>query len=413
MARQITPKKTIQPPRPANTAARLWLRSHKLTLGIVGLFAVLVTSLLLYRIATLPSGGLSGFELQIAATPTSWHSLIQDPFFLSAKVLHSAGFYLLGSHGALSSRLPSALLGAVAIISVGLLLRAWHGARIAVLGCLLFATSAWTLHISRFAGFDSSYLVALPLLLATQLIIQRSRAGWVPYIILLVWSSLLFTPGLIWFVLIAVWWQRYELHDAWRQGRTWWRRTLLVLSGLVWLPLLANRFITQPLAIKDWIGMPTGLSGLSGFGQRLADVPLHLFIHGPSAPDIWLGQLPILDVFTLIVTILGIVFYTRHWRSSRAHQIGIYGLLSFLLIGLGGSVTLSLVIPLLYLLAGSGLSWLLRDWLTRFPNNPIARAVGIALITTAVVTSCVYNLQSYFVAWPHSSTTISHFMYQI
>jgi hypothetical protein len=59
----------------------------------------------------------------------------------------------------------------------------------------------------------------------------------------------------------------------------------------------------------------------------------------------------------------------------------------------------------------TGLAYLLRDWLKTFPNNPVARGVGIGLVVAAVGLSCIYNYRAYFIAWPHNTVTRTVFIY--
>ena len=391
------------------TTAGRWVTGHVRLLILFGLFAALLSFLLSYRLSTLPTNSLSASERLLAITTVGWHGLLQNPFFLTTKLQLSAGFYFFGQGGALVTRLPSVALGALAIIGVTGLIRAWHGSRMAILGGLLFACSAWTLHVSRYANTDSTYLAAIPILLVSQLVLQRLKTSWLPYVVLVVWSLLLFTPGLIWFVLVAGYWERDSFVSAWRQQKMWRRRLLLAVCSLAWLPLLLQFFIKQPAQIVQWLGAPAQLAAPSALLHQLAAVPLHLFVHGPAIPELWLGQLPVLDIFTLTATLLGIVFYVRHWRSRRSRLLLSYAVIGTIVIALGGAASLSLIVPLAFLVAASGLNSLLRDWLQRFPLNPIVRSLGISTLSLVVAVSCVYNLQSYFVAWPHNATTVSHF----
>ena len=391
---------------------RAFFKDYRQGLVVVGLFAVFITSLLLRHLTTLPMGGVSQAELQVATTPIGWHGIVNDPSYLLVKLLRSVGFYFFGQGGALVTRLPSVLFAMSAIVSSAILLRVWHGTRTAVLGTILLACSAWTLHTGRYASYDSSYLAAVPYLLLSQYVLHRFKQPWVVFVVIFNWSLLLLTPGLVWFVLAAAFWQRRDLLAAWKNLKLWWAQALLVLTGLLWTPLLITSWINQTAHANTWLGLPAYYGSLSIVGHRFLDVFIHLFVHGPNTPELWLGRLPILDVFTLSVTVLGLIFYARHWRNSRARMLFSYLVLSIILIGLNGPVGLSLAVPLLYLFAAAGLTWLLHEWLKHFPNNPIAKGVGISLITLAVIFSAAYNLEGYFVAWPNSPAVISRFIYR-
>lgn len=385
-----------------------FLAKHGPGILIAVLAVLLMFSLLLRDITNLP-GGLSSAEKVVALTPIGWQGLIQDPFFLITKLIQSAGYVIFGQGGVLVSRMPSVLLGAVAITSFVLVIRAWHGKQIAVMAAVLFATSAWVLHVSRYASYDSTYLAAIPLLIASQVLIRNRSRLPVAYLVLGVWSVLIFVPGMIWFVLVALYWQWPDLQATWQDAKHWWQRVLLAVIGLSWLPLMAYHSIGSLDALLTWLGLPADFGTISEFGTRLAMVPVNLFVFGPANPELWLGRLPILDVITLGLAIIGIWYYARRWRAARTQLLAIYFTLAVLVIGLGGAAQLSLIVPIGYFLAVAGAAYMLKVWFKRFPNNPVARNFGIVLISSVIAISSLYNLRSYFVAWPNNQQTISRF----
>ena len=386
-----------------------WLYSHDRTIVLVSIFAALVLYLLLHRLTQLPTSALSPAEQNLTNTPIGLHGILTNPFFLASKLQLTAAIYWFGHSSSFIARLPSVKLGALAIICMAIVIRTWHGTKAAVLGCLLFACSAWVLHVSRYASFDSLYLLSLPLILVGQLALERLKYIWVPYIVLLSWGILLYTPGLIWFIIFAAYRERNRFQQAWVSQRLWWQRGILGLCAIAWLPLMVQFFIRQPRQLIIWLGAPLKFDGWPQLLHRLTAVPLHLFVHGPAIPERWLGQLPILDVFTLVVTVLGFAYYLRHWRSGRSRLLLMYSIIGTIVIGLGGSADISLLIPLVYLAAAAGIAGLSRDWRQRFPLNPVLRAAGTIVLTVVVLASCAYNLQSYFVAWPHDQATLRIF----
>jgi hypothetical protein len=48
---------------------------------------------------------------------------------------------------------------------------------------------------------------------------------------------------------------------------------------------------------------------------------------------------------------------------------------------------------------------MLENWLYIFPINPIARTIGIIVLSCAVAFSCWYHLNTYYVAWQHDPAT--------
>ncbi len=365
---------------------------------------VAVGWLMLYKLGSL-TGGLSAGELAAAAAPVGWHGIYHQPLDLPLNFARSVVFALSPGHGQTLTRLPNTIFGGLAIAAFAWLVWLWHGTRTAVLAGLLFATGAWTLHASRLASFDVLYLWAMPtLLLLHVMVAKHGRRPLVWYGSLLIWGLMLYIPGLVWLIGIEIWLQRSVLAGSWRHFRAWWQRLLYGLAGAVWLPLLVWG-LTRPGKLVSWLGLPAHFASPAHLLKQFAAVPVHLFIRGPQYPDIWLGRAPVMDIFTLAVCLAGIYFYASRPKASRSRLLGLFALAAFVLVGLGGPVGLSLLVPLLYVMAATGITYLLHEWLQVFPNNPLARGLGLGLVALAVGLSCVYNLRAYFVAWPHNPET--------
>ena len=387
-----------------------YLRGRGQLIGWWALATLGLAILLLYKLGSL-TGGLSAGELSAAAAPVGWHGIYHQALYLPLKIVRSVVFFLFANHGQTLSRLPDVVFGGLTIVSFAWLIKVWHSSRTAILAGLLFATSAWVLHASRLASFDVLYLWATPTLLLMSSLLQRFPERWpVWYGSLLLWSVMLYVPGLVWFVALNVYLQREALAKAWRHFELWWQRALYVLTGVIWLPLLVITLLRSGNLVA-WLGLPAHLAAAGHLPKQFAAVPVHLFLRGPQYPDRWLGRAPVLDIFTLAVCLIGLYFYAVHLRAGRSRVLGLYALIGFILTGLGGPVSLSLLVPLLYIGAAAGIAYLLHDWMHTFPNNPLARGLGLGLLVLAVGLGCLYNLRAYFVAWPHAEATHTVFKY--
>lgn len=370
-----------------------------------------LAALMLFRLGSL-AGGLSGSEQQVAATAYGWHGLWHQPLYLPLNFVRSVIFFSFTHHGQTLTRLPNVLFGALTITALAALLRFWYGGRTALLTAILFACGAWTLHASRLASYDVLYLLALPTVLLAQQALQKWSNCWLVYYgSLLVWLLLLFVPGTVWFVVLGIFWSRRAWWRAWAAFGAWWQRVLYILLTLPFLALLGHT-LSLSGSLKSWLGLPDHLASPLQLLHQAGAVPYHLFIRGPLYPDLWLGRAPILDIFTLVVTAVGLYFYAQHWQAGRSRQLAALFLAGWAVVALNGPVGLSLLIPLLYLCAAAGIAYLLREWLVVFPLNPLARGVSIGLVSLLVAISCIYNLRAYFVAWAHDPATRTEFRYR-
>lgn len=387
---------------------QIW-SEKRLVVGLILLLGFIV-SLVTYRLGSIPAG-LSAGEIKAINDPVGWHGIYHQFFYLPLNIVRSLVFFVFPNHGQLLGRLPNVLFGLLAVLSFACLVRLWHGTRTAFLATLLFSCSAWVLHVSRLASFDVLYLLTVPTMLLTLVLLKKylnNAVVW--YGSLLIWGLLLYVPGLIWLLIAAAITQYRQLLEGWRYFNTWRQKSLSVAAVVVWLPLLFLQ-LTRPGSFMKWLGFPEHMAGGSVLLKQFVAVPVHLFASGPQYPELWLARLPILDIFTLVVCLLGIYFYATHWQASRSRTLGLFLGIGSVLVGLGGAVPISLLVPLLYLSAATGIAYLTHEWLRVFPHNPLARSLGIGLVVVVVGLSCVYNTRSYFVAWANNSQTRASFHY--
>ncbi len=122
-------------------------------------------------------------------------------------------------------------------------------------------------------------------------------------------------------------------------------------------------------------------------------------------PVHWLGKLPLLSSFEIIMLLVGIYFYSHHTRAGRTRLIMVLAGIAWLLTSIIGLTSISLVVPVIYLLLAAGIAYMLHLWLKVFPHNPIARTLGITFIMLAVLMTSIYQTRSYFVAWRYNAET--------
>jgi hypothetical protein len=382
-----------------------FLHVHRRILYSVLLIIIALIVLYSFRLSSL-TGGISRVEYTTAHTPIGWHGIWQQPLYLPLLFLRSVIFKLFHTQSIALLRVPSIVFAILAVLAVAGVLKIWYGNRTALFGTVLFATASWTLHVARLASTDALYLSIVPLIILSHALTQRYfRKSLVYFGTIIMWCILLYVPGVVWFLIINKLLLRKELVAGWRLYGRWWQRTIYVLLGIIWLPLLIRSFIRHPNTIRIWLGLPEKFASFSHTVKQFLAVFVHLFVRGPQYPQLWLARTPVLDVMALAMCVIGIYFYVRHYKAIRTRFLFSIFLAGVILISLGGPVPLSLLVPLLYLFVASGIAYMIREWFRVFPKNPFARNFGVIFITVAVVLSCFYNLRSYFIVWPHDATT--------
>jgi hypothetical protein len=120
---------------------------------------------------------------------------------------------------------------------------------------------------------------------------------------------------------------------------------------------------------------------------------------------VWLGKIPVLNIFEDIMLVLGAYAFWQNKTLVRSKLLVVGLALSLVLITLSGPVNLSIIIPLIYFLIVTGVVYMLQEWFKVFPNNPVARGLGVGVLCLAILFSCNYHLREYYVAWSNSPAT--------
>jgi hypothetical protein len=382
-----------------------WASWRRLSFALIALLSA--GWLLLIHLKSL-APQLSPGEAATLASSSHLSTIGLDPLNAPLKLLEWLRRFTPSSHLIFFDRLPSVILAFVGLALFVYILRRWYGPRSTVFGFFLLVASAWFLHISRFAGVDIEYTVGTLGLLAAHVALDDAEGRPALFYIWLVTNVvLLFIPGFIWFVLLNAYWQKDELFGAWQKLQSIWQRVSWIAIAVLSLASLAYSFVRTSHLALTWLGMPASFSSPLTILKQLADALLAIIYRGPQDPQLWLGRLPMLDAFGLIMLVAGIIFYAQHWQANRTRLLLSYFLLAILLVGIGGIVRLSIVLPLLYFVIVAGIAYLLHFWLNVFPINPLARRAGIGLVVVLIALSCVYNLEQYFVAWPHNPETVA------
>ncbi|HEY5805934.1 MAG TPA: hypothetical protein VIS56_00930 [Candidatus Saccharimonadales bacterium] len=351
------------------------------------------------------TGGYSAAELAALQASDSLGHVLSDPvnapFNLVAYLLSL--LHIGGDQSLLALRATSTAFGLLTLTVFYWLVRHWHGERSAILGTVVFGCSAWFLHTARLGTPDILFFLLLSFVACSVWLKQTDNRLLLLIGFALV-ASLLYIPGMVWLLLIGGVWYGKNIVKLFKEH--------FVLMGLGSVGLLA---LVAPLAWAVFRSAETAraIAGLPAKGwphitdvlQRLANVPYNLFAQGPLDPQHWLGRLPILEAFSIAMVVLGAYLYWCHRRLARTKMVATALLAGALLISLGGAVSVSILIPFVYILVAAGIGFMLDRWQTVFPRNVIAQSVGVGLISIAVIAASWYGIRHYFVAWPNAPET--------
>lgn len=337
------------------------------------------------------------------ASSVSLSSLLENPinapYYLAVKALS-----LIGDHGYLWTRVASAIGGLATVGIFMWILSRWFTMRTTILGALMLGTSAWFLHVSRL-GTPDILLFGLLALVAGGIWLKRTKNPFVLMLCFVLAGFSLYVPGLIWFVILVALWEWKQIDFLFK--RQLWAVPLGVILFMALITPLAWAIYKTPELAKLVAGLPAeGWPNLIQVIQNLGlEVPLALFVRAPADPVTWLGNLPVLDIFAAAMFILGAYVFVKYGRLSRTKMFIPVLALGWVLVAIGGPVTLTILLPFVYIVIAAGVGLFIDSWIEIFPRNPIAKILGAGLVGLAVTIACVFQLRSYFIAWPNNVDT--------
>lgn len=348
--------------------------------------------------------GYSAPELRALHNASSWHAITSNPVnvpyklcvWLATAVLH---------HGIFATRVVAASFGTLAVIVFYAIIRPWYSFRAAFLGTILFATSAGFLHSARL-GSGQVLQMSVLVFIGAVLWYRRARRQkvLVGYGMVMLFALLWYVPGMVWFELLGL----GLLHKgALRQLRRM-STAHSVAWGVLFLAMITPLLIASlrnPQVALAATGLPRTVDSLSRIPSNLLDTVMSIGVRSSGNPVLWIGHAPLLNITELALGAIGAYYYVYRERSIRTIFLTVATVLSLVLISFGGSVGFTSLVPLLYLFISSGIDHLLGEWLAVFPRNPIARFTGVSVIVIVLFFSVLYQVRSYFVAWPHNDAT--------
>jgi hypothetical protein len=381
----------------------IWIPAFGAVCALLALFALYI-----YRITDLLPGFSTSERVAIAGAKSA-ATIMDNPLYAPHKVLQYV-FTRLDHTGFIAMRGVSIVI-ALAVISLFFFtVRRWFSFRVAALSTVLFASSSWMLHIAR---------LATPDIMMLSIMAAIAYGAWLPRtkkhktavalgFALVIW--LLYIPGLVWFVLIGGLWQRKTILRVLKNEKAVF--AVIIVGLLAVLGPILYAVYNDPALLKAYLGLSISpLSQIIEVPKRLLLIPVKLAIlNSPPNPVYGIGRLPLLDVFTVGMVVLGIYNYYVNDRLLDRSKLLLGGIaLASGLYALGGQVGIQILMPFVFLLVASGIAFMLGQWFKVFPSNPFAAVLAGVLLVAAVVTVISYNINSYFVAWPSMPATRAAF----
>ena len=369
----------------------------------------LAVGLLGYKLSSL-TVGMSAQEVQFVNSASTIQSIMSDPLFLPQKLpllfLHAVDLATPWT-----ARLVSTGFALASAVLLYLLIKQWHTRRMAVITSALFVSSSWFLQVGRIASPQILYIFFTLALIYMYTLKSTSSKKRLAVLIAIVSTCALYVPGMVLLVATLALIRRKLVLQLIKTLPAIWQILLLIALSVLIAPLLYAVAMEPLLGIRV-LGITAEFVPIEWL-KRVVLIPVFLSTQGPYLPNMNLGRLPLLDVFSLVMVVLGGYWYYFRLKMTRTLVLLCsLGVTAFLMT-FGGLEFIVILLPLTYIVMAAGLSLLLQQWSTVFPKNPLARIAGTVMIALAIVVVGNYHIQRYFVAWSGSQATNRTFIHQL
>lgn len=381
---------------------RTLISLHWQTILTTALVLSMLSFLLFFQIGSLTNFKLSPLETETIASAASLRAILENSLYLPLKLLT----YLLSfiPMDAVFLRFASSIIGGLTAIYFYIILRKLHTRRITALAIVLFVTSSWFLQSARVITPVVMALYSATALVFASLWLPHAKYKKLAFVFATtVAASLVYTPGFLPLLLLLLVLKPKRFLGVLKSVPVW----LVVFSAILFLVMigpLIYSLIFGTLPVRTYLGIPLIIEPLEWL-KRLLIIPAYLFARGPLQPVFNVARLPLLDIFTTILAVLGAYSYYHQRKLSRTGLLVILSAFACVMIALNGPLWLPLLMPVVYILVAMGIAILLQQWFTVFPRNPLARGIGIVILCLSLATVSVYHVSRYFVAWPNTTAT--------
>lgn len=391
-----------------------WLQAHWRGLASSLIVAVIATLTLSLQLTTLVPGQ-NRFETEaiktITSNPWPWNNPVNAPYTVPVHILGDLTDSMLQA-----GRAVSVLYALFATACLFYVLKKWFNIRMATVGSLLFITSSWLLHVSHTASPIILMVFAPLACLAAFTWLIRTKKYKI-FAILTFVAALGFAayvPYMPWILLVTLAVLLIQERDKIKEIEPWqWLAGSAFYLALI-APLVVGVF-KDPTITKVLLGIPATLPTVSVYFSNMANLVLAPFFRSPFLPELHLGRLPLLDIFSTTMFLLGVYYYAKRITNRRSIILFVSFALLVLIIPLSPVYMLSatILMPLIYICVISGIVELLKQWFSYFPRNPLARSLGVGLVVVAIGFTSFYHLERYFIAWPNTPDTKNVYVVQL
>jgi 4-amino-4-deoxy-L-arabinose transferase-like glycosyltransferase len=390
---------------------KLWLyryRFYILQAVLAITFIGLVVTALLNSAQTVSQAEM---ESAVASSTLTSHSIISgDIVNLPYRALQTLSLHLFGLTP-LAIKLPSLILALLSGVFVLFLINRWYRTNVAIIASILVIPSTLFLGAAT-TGTPAILLILYPALifwLGAKVVGAKHPSPLSYFAFAIVLALACYTPYFIYFTIFIP--LLCVLHPHLRMHLKRFSKLKLLLLILVFLLLLTPMFITPFVefsALKQ-LFLPAQLTAAS-IGANFREL-LGVFSHFTSAAGIGILT-PVIGIALSLIALVGFATILPERHASRYRVTGLFTLFAIGATIIDPACITIFFIPVAILIA-SGVSFILTEWYSLFPENPYPRIFGGIFILAVAALIVIGNTSFYLYATNHNPATASKHFYEL
>ncbi len=356
----------------------------------------------LIALVTYVPQGAAATERATAVQSSSFSELVKNPTNTPYKLL--VMLLTTFSSSILAVRAASILILCATTVALYYSLRHWHTKTVAILVSGLFVTNSFVLAVGR---LGTPLVSVFGWFIFTALLLWQVHGNSnkiLPGSVILAVAIMLYTPGSLWFfaVFLAFYWDRFKIAFKYVKPQS---VTLGVLGALVVFGPLIYAFVQDTSLLTQWLLIPESFT-VATIAESALQVPSNFIYQMRANPLLNVGMLPVFDLATGFLFLLGLYAYSKKTRLDRARLLIAVALIGLIIGSFGDHTTATVVLlPFVFSVIGAGVEYVLDMWHDVFPRNPYAKSFGVLLVSTVVLFGSYYQLTRFLVAWPQTPET--------
>ncbi|MBX4197586.1 glycosyltransferase family 39 protein [Candidatus Saccharibacteria bacterium] len=380
---------------------RRWPAGHVIFfLSALGLLGLKLSSI---------TPGISGAESASRQSSTNLNSLLDNPLNAPYRLIEH---YLikLWPDNVFSLRLTSVILAVLIAWCFYKLAVNWFGRLIGLFGSLIFLSTPLLIIAAHQASSEIMFFSPIIVMWLFAWLAKAERTQVLAWLSLLVACGLLvYTPGMLWWVLGAAIISRKRLMAAVDPTRMWASAAGLALAAGLAAPLVIST-VKHSHIIKPLLLIPSSWPVPLTIFKQLGWMGLAIFVKTPSHALLILDRLALISALVIALAIFGI-YAMASVAKSKAVTLALGIGFAVIAAGINNNLyLLALGLPAILIFASAGLRYLYIEWRSIFPRNPVPKSFALLLIATVTLSQLYFGIRYGLIAWPRNSATRSAYV---